>query len=110
MNDALASLAVVIIGAIALNLVFLEILFQVSCLGLLFQAGRTSGLSYGAWALIIGFLPVVGGMLYLSLGSYDAAGTRRGPVSDRTAMLGLGAGGRSPRKLRAKGANQGELA
>jgi len=76
MNDAWASLAVVIIGAIALGFVGLELLFQVSCLGLLFQTRRARGMPYGAWAFVITFVPVLGGIAYLSYGRHGPAGLK----------------------------------
>jgi hypothetical protein len=78
MNDAWASLAVVIIGGIALTFVGLEVFFQISCVTLLFQTGRSRGLPASVWAFIIVFVPVLGGILYLTLGSYGMAGLRRG--------------------------------
>jgi hypothetical protein len=78
MNDAWASLAVVIIGGIAVSFVGMEVLFQISCASLLYQTGRSRYLPPSVWAFIIIFIPVVGGMLYLTFGSYGIAGLRRG--------------------------------
>lgn len=86
MNDAWASLAVVIIGAIALGFVSLELLFQISCVTLLFQSGRPRFLPYSAWAFVITFVPVLGGMAYLSLGRHGPAGLRTLPRAAAQAL------------------------
>jgi hypothetical protein len=91
MNDAWASLAVVIIGGIALTFVGLELMFQISCVSLLLQTGRSRGLPPSVWAFVIIFAPVLGGILYLSLGSYGMAGLRRGLELARESMPRPGA-------------------
>lgn len=99
MNDAFASLAVVIIGLIAVGFAGLEVLFQISCVTLLLQSGRARGLPSSAWAVIIIVLPVLGGLLYLSFGRHNSAELRRGLASARLAMPGPpGAGARGPRR------------
>jgi hypothetical protein len=86
MNDALASLAVAIIGLIALGFVGLEVLFQISCVTLLLQTRRARGLPCSAWALVITFVPVVGGMAYLSYGRHGADGIKTLPRAAAQAL------------------------
>jgi len=98
MNDAFASLAVVIIGLIALGFAGLEVLFQISVVSLLLQSGRARGLPVAAWAVIIIVLPVVGGLLYVSFGRHNTTEIRRGLASARLAMPGAATAGRGPRR------------